>query len=229
LGSPFSPAEYVDYGEESQQRYQVGPGEERTSQDAAASYLTPAQDRSYQSQPLIGEERSQAYQPPQEQALDDDSRYESRYEKEEPDYYYEYEQDNLSSIPGEPDIDFPILGVIPRTAFSCADKQPGFYGDTEARCQVWHYCKTDGLKDSFLCPNGTIYTQEHRVCEWWFNVKCEDNDLYARVNEDLYIIPEPNIQRYQEVEQRMYRQQQEQQQQQQQQQSEEYRPPVFQQ
>lgn len=223
LGSPFNP-EYAEYAEDNEDRYQP-QAEERSSQ---AAYQTPAEDRSYHP---LAEDRSQiAYQPPQQQALDDESRYESRYEAEEPDYYYdEYEEDNLNSIPGEPDKDFPILGEIPRTAFSCADKQPGFYADTEARCQVWHYCKTDGLLDSFLCPNGTIYNQENRVCEWWFNVNCEDNDKFARVNEDLYIIPEPDIQQYQKVEQRMYRQQEQQQQHQQsqQQQPEEYRTSVY--
>ena len=47
--------------------------------------------------------------------------------------------------------------------------------------QVWHYCKTDGIKESFLCPNGTIYNQVNRVCEWWFNVQCEDTSAAYRV------------------------------------------------
>ncbi|KAF2356046.1 Chitin binding domain [Trinorchestia longiramus] len=88
---------------------------------------------------------------------------------------------------------------------SYADEEAGCqvsYADEEAGCQVWHYCKTDGIKESFLCPNGTIYNQVNRVCEWWFNVLCENTKAAFRVNEDLYIIPpstaEPTIpQQYQ--------------------------------
>jgi len=178
----------------------------------------------------VAQERSQAYHPPAVQVLDD-SRYESRFEGDQDYYYDEYEEDNLNSIPGEPGTDFPILGEIPRTSFSCADNVPGFYADMEADCQVWHYCKPDGHFESFLCPNGTIYNQENRVCEWWFNVNCEDNNKFARINEDLYIVPEPDIQAYREVEQRMYRQQQQKQQQQQQyeQQQQQQQQPVYQQ
>jgi len=175
---------------------------------------------SYQ-QPLAEERSSQAYEPPQLQVLDD-KRYDSRYEASEDQYYYDdEEEDNLNSIPGEAGVDFPILGEIPRTSFGCADKLPGFYADMETDCQVWHYCKTDGLLDSFLCPNGTIYNQENRVCEWWFNVKCEDNAKFDEINADLYIVPEKDLQEYQVAEQRIYRQQQEQ--------SKEYNRPVYQQ
>lgn len=103
--------------------------------------------------------------------------------------YREELYSNANTIPGVAGSDYPTLDSIPRTSFSCADKLPGFYADEEAGCQVWHYCKTDGLKESFLCPNGTIYNQANRVCEWWFNVLCENTEAAFRVNEDLYIIP----------------------------------------
>merc|ERR1712001_482198 len=35
-------------------------------------------------------------------------------------------------------------------------------------------------KMSFLCPNGTIFSQALFTCDWWFNVDCsETEDLYA--------------------------------------------------
>ncbi|KAK4300629.1 hypothetical protein Pmani_027183 [Petrolisthes manimaculis] len=124
-----------------------------------------------------------------------------QYQPEAPKYQKKYQDieeededyDNVNAIPGEPGKDYPVLGFIPITGFSCSEKLPGFYADEKANCQVWHYCKTDGLMESFLCPNGTIYNQGNRVCEWWFNVKCdaETLSLQARVNEDLYIVPSP--------------------------------------
>lgn len=43
--------------------------------------------------------------------------------------------------------------------------------------------------ESFLCPNGTIYSQERRVCEWYYDVDCERTNKFLDVNKDLYIIP----------------------------------------
>lgn len=60
----------------------------------------------------------------------------------------------------------------------------------ELSLQLWHYCNHDGLVESFLCPNGTIYSQERRVCEWYYDVDCERSNKFIDVNKDLYIIPE---------------------------------------
>ena len=57
--------------------------------------------------------------------------------------------------------------------------------------KVWHYCSQDGLVESFLCPNGTIYSQERRVCEWYYDVDCKTTNQFLDINKDLYIIPEP--------------------------------------
>lgn len=42
---------------------------------------------------------------------------------------------------------------------------PGFF------FQVFHICDTS-RKISFLCPNGTIFSQSHLICDWWFKVDC---------------------------------------------------------
>ncbi|EFX76962.1 hypothetical protein DAPPUDRAFT_321838 [Daphnia pulex] len=100
------------------------------------------------------------------------------------------EESNVNSIPGVAGKDYPIFHEIPQTNFGCSGKLPGYYADTDARCQVWHYCSLEGLVDSFLCPNGTIYSQERRVCEWYYDVDCTKSSKFTDVNKDLYIIPE---------------------------------------
>ncbi|KAL1464701.1 hypothetical protein WDU94_004325 [Cyamophila willieti] len=94
------------------------------------------------------------------------------------------------SIPGRPGTDYPILSVVPYTDFYCDDQPyPGFFADTETRCQAWHYCDIDGRQASFLCPNGTQFSQAYFVCDWWFNVRCDlSRKLYA-INARLYQIP----------------------------------------
>ncbi|XP_050030758.1 uncharacterized protein [Dermacentor andersoni] len=73
----------------------------------------------------------------------------------------------------------PSINVheIPKTSFSCADKQAGeYYADPEVQCQVYHICVpgvTGKLaKMSFVCPNGTIFSQSSRVCSPYDRVYC---------------------------------------------------------
>uniref|UniRef100_B3NZ45 GG16393 n=1 Tax=Drosophila erecta TaxID=7220 RepID=B3NZ45_DROER len=61
---------------------------------------------------------------------------------------------------GRPGIDYPNYAEIPQTSFECTKQRyKGFFGDPETNCQVWHYCDLNGGKASFLCPNGTIFSQ----------------------------------------------------------------------
>ena len=89
-------------------------------------------------------------------------------------------------VPGTAGRDFPTLGSIPMTSFSCIGTKAGFYADLEANCQVkaeeifqtlaycksgnqmsmlqvYHYCHFDGRQDSFLCANGTVFNQKVAV------------------------------------------------------------------
>lgn len=52
--------------------------------------------------------------------------------------------------------------------------------------QVWHYCDLNGGQASFLCPNGTIFSQVALTCDWWFNVKCASTAQLYVLNERLY-------------------------------------------
>ncbi|KAF7494906.1 hypothetical protein SSS_09006 [Sarcoptes scabiei] len=43
-----------------------------------------------------------------------------------------------------------------------------------------------GGKHSFLCPNGTIFSQEYLICDWWYNVKCDESPRFYPLNRDVY-------------------------------------------
>ncbi|KAI2800398.1 hypothetical protein BLOT_012902 [Blomia tropicalis] len=44
----------------------------------------------------------------------------------------------------------------------------------------------NGAKHSFLCPNGTIFSQEYLICDWWYNVKCEESPRFYPLNRDVF-------------------------------------------
>jgi len=89
-------------------------------------------------------------------------------------------------IPGRAGVEYPVLGEIPRTSFTCA-KQPlnGYYADTETACQVVHLCQ-GGVQSSILCPNGTIFNQEKFSCQWWYEVNCSRAPKFYQLNDNLY-------------------------------------------
>ena len=91
-------------------------------------------------------------------------------------------------IPGKAGVDYPDFRSIPATDFTCENFiLPGFYADTFTSCQVFHVCEEGKRQSSFLCPRGTIFNQEYRVCDWWYNVKCEDSSEYFDLNLDLML------------------------------------------
>ncbi|KAJ0177770.1 hypothetical protein K1T71_006643 [Dendrolimus kikuchii] len=91
------------------------------------------------------------------------------------------------AIPGKPGTDYPVLGAVPYTNFYCDEQAyPGFFADMETRCQAWHYCDIDGRQASFLCPNGTVFSQGVASCDWWFNVRCALSPALYPLNARLY-------------------------------------------
>jgi len=38
-------------------------------------------------------------------------------------------------------------------------------------------------KNSFLCPNGTIFNQNYFICDWWFNFDCSEAAGLYSLNE----------------------------------------------
>ncbi|XP_049876580.1 putative uncharacterized protein DDB_G0289263 [Pectinophora gossypiella] len=89
------------------------------------------------------------------------------------------------AVPGDPGNDYPTLGNIPRTSFSCSGKTPGYYADLETNCQAFRVCtsgSTYGFQ-SFLCPNGTLFNQAVFVCDWWMNVNCQKSQDFINNND----------------------------------------------
>jgi len=66
---------------------------------------------------------------------------------------------------------------LPETSFTCEDKVTGgYYADMEADCQLFHVCvqvsEYEFQDFHFLCPNDTVFDQQHLVCTNWFEVDC---------------------------------------------------------
>jgi len=93
-----------------------------------------------------------------------------------------------ATIPGEPLADYPIYSSPPKTSFDCMSQScpGGYYADLETQCQVFHICQNDGRFDTFLCPNGTIFSQQHFVCVWWWQVDCEQSTSFYKLNDGIY-------------------------------------------
>merc|ERR1712110_910958 len=90
----------------------------------------------------------------------------------------------LASVPGIPGQDYPTLDFfnLPATSFDCGGRiNGGFYSDEEAFCQMYHMCVEEASggfrKYSFVCPNGTVFSQERLVCDAWFNVDCSGQTI----------------------------------------------------
>lgn len=95
------------------------------------------------------------------------------------------------AIRGEPGADYPIFYTPPETGFRCSDQQfPGYYADVEARCQVFHICQENGRSDAFLCPNGTVFSQQNYVCVWWHDFDCSTATQFYSLNAQIYSGPE---------------------------------------
>ncbi|XP_055350258.1 U-scoloptoxin(01)-Er1a-like [Paramacrobiotus metropolitanus] len=83
---------------------------------------------------------------------------------------------------------FPTYASVPQTGFRCdSKKQPGFYADTEAQCQVFHRCDFNGNQTSYLCVNSTVFNQVTLVCDYFYNVDCQKFASYENfANSRLY-------------------------------------------
>ncbi|XP_036335806.1 uncharacterized protein LOC118746127 [Rhagoletis pomonella] len=94
-------------------------------------------------------------------------------------------------------VDYPAYESVPKgLSFKCRNRLPGYYADTETRCQIWHWCLHSGHQYSFICPNGTVFNQAVRVCDWWTNVNCPVAEQLYKNNDELYQTTEPNPQQY---------------------------------
>src|SRR5699024_3629432 len=73
-----------------------------------------------------------------------------------------------------------ITGEYPHS-FMVAEASP-----TVRRIQSSRKSGLNGREHSFLCPNGTIFSQEYLICDWWYNVKCEESPRFYPLNRDVF-------------------------------------------
>ncbi|KZC09447.1 hypothetical protein WN55_11190 [Dufourea novaeangliae] len=104
------------------------------------------------------------------------------------DYYYEDVDERNNPTNEAPAVPPGFLSPSAKYPTFYCDEQPypGFFADVETRCQAWHYCDIDGRQATFLCPNGTQFSQAVFVCDWWFNVRCELSPKLYAINSRLY-------------------------------------------
>ena len=49
------------------------------------------------------------------------------------------------------------------------------------------------VKYSFLCPNGSLFDQQYFVCDFWFNVDCDQAESFYFLNDEIAAERESNI------------------------------------
>jgi hypothetical protein len=81
--------------------------------------------------------------------------------------------------------------------FDCTDKAIGFYADLEFDCQIFHMCDEDGRRIPYMCGNETSFNQRFRVCDWSYNVDCQDSPNWYYLN-DLTYRTDPPKEKYEE-------------------------------
>ncbi|CAN7939289.1 unnamed protein product [Ixodes hexagonus] len=103
------------------------------------------------------------------------------------DYYdSDYEDDPgeaSTARPPQPDKGSPLL--LPDVTFACHGRSEGYYADVQLRCEVFHYCKPDGVRFSFVCPPKSSFNQKLLICDYDPAAvsMCPDSDLFFHLNE----------------------------------------------
>ncbi|XP_049872519.1 uncharacterized protein LOC126371261 isoform X3 [Pectinophora gossypiella] len=79
-----------------------------------------------------------------------------------------------------------LAQLLQQSRFQCSDRQTGYYADEELQCEVFHYCQ-DGVKHSWICPDGFTFHQVHLICmpPTQENI-CQQSAKYHIVNKYLY-------------------------------------------
>jgi len=78
--------------------------------------------------------------------------------------------------------DFPNVTFT----FNCTDRPIGFYADLELDCMIFHLCDEDGRRIPYMCGNGTSFNQKFRVCDWNYNVDCQESPEWYYLNDLTY-------------------------------------------
>ncbi|XP_076329277.1 uncharacterized protein LOC143235217 [Tachypleus tridentatus] len=76
-----------------------------------------------------------------------------------------------------------------KSSFNCTNKRQGeYYADPKTHCQVYYVCLlgSGGRMEpvSFVCPNGTVFSQSSQVCSPRDRVPCSLTTLYNNLHAD---------------------------------------------
>ncbi|XP_055355281.1 uncharacterized protein LOC129600743 [Paramacrobiotus metropolitanus] len=85
--------------------------------------------------------------------------------------------------------DYPTYNAndIPQGNWDCSAHAPGYYADTDFKCQVVRRCDVNGNLTSHICPNMTLFNQITLVCHWFWEVDCSQaQKFYDYSNSRLY-------------------------------------------
>ncbi|RWS16952.1 hypothetical protein B4U79_00563 [Dinothrombium tinctorium] len=60
----------------------------------------------------------------------------------------------------------PLQKILPKVKFNCRGMKEGYYPDIDFDCEVFHYCKTNGFRFTFVCPPKQRFNQRHMTCDY---------------------------------------------------------------
>lgn len=74
----------------------------------------------------------------------------------------------------------PVTIAETYTTFDCRGKYANtHYADTEAGCEIYHFCHEDGKQDTFNCPYGTAFNEHLGTCDHEAAVHCVSAEGYG--------------------------------------------------
>ena len=79
--------------------------------------------------------------------------------------------------------------ILSTVTFNCKNRHEGYYSDIEFNCQIFHYCKQNAIKFTFVCPSNSIFNQQEMSCDYNlpnFKQFCQDSSKYYYLNSILY-------------------------------------------
>ncbi|XP_023230621.1 uncharacterized protein LOC111630709 [Centruroides sculpturatus] len=81
-----------------------------------------------------------------------------------------------------------LTQILPHVTFDCGGRTEGYYADIQFDCEVFHYCKPNGERFTFVCPPKSRFNQKHMICDYdRYGMKlCHTAEKYFKLNENLY-------------------------------------------
>ncbi|XP_022242038.1 uncharacterized protein LOC111085849 [Limulus polyphemus] len=77
----------------------------------------------------------------------------------------------------------PLSKIMEHVTFQCESKVEGYYADKTFNCEVFHYCKQDGKRFTFLCPPKSIFNQKYKICDYKLGSTCGYTEEYLNLDD----------------------------------------------